>query len=111
MRSLRDWTQAFLAEAFLFGIVVGFVCGSLVTVGAAVWWLQDRAIVRAAALPPYQRAHMDEGHEASEWIETTRFGEVSISPSAMTYRSGAEAVVRLPDTRPLRVSSSDLLSP
>jgi len=74
MKTLRQWTQELMAQQFLDGLIVGFLCGALIT-GAAVRWIQDRSIVRAA--------RADEGNAAeiyslkglrelrNEWLSTT----------------------------------------
>ena len=48
MKTLRAWIYDLLTRHFLEGLVLGFLCGFLVSVSAAVWWAQDRSIVRAA---------------------------------------------------------------
>lgn len=55
-KRLQRWIDDAMTAQFIDGVIVGFLCGSTITASAAVWWAQDRAIVRAAG--PVRQAQM-----------------------------------------------------
>jgi hypothetical protein len=38
VKTLRQWTYELMTQQFVDGVIVGFLCGALITTGAAVWW-------------------------------------------------------------------------